>query len=58
MSQPERRTEAQVDAFIDWLGNKDMQDSMMVFMVLMYRNGYFDKADMQELLDQGGKRAE
>lgn len=53
----EKRTEEQVEAFIDWLGNKDIMDSMMVFMVLMYRNGYFDKADMQELLDQGGKSA-
>lgn len=54
----EKRTDEQVDAFIDWLGDKDVQDTMMVFMVLMYRDGYFDKADMQELLDQGGKRAE
>jgi hypothetical protein len=58
MNQPIKRTEEQVEAFIDWLGDKDVQDTMMVFMVLMYRNGYFDKADMQELLDQGGKRAE
>lgn len=54
----QKRTDDQVEAFIDWLGSKDILDSVMAFMVLMYRNGYFDKYDLQELLDQGGKRAE
>lgn len=55
MSCHQKRTDEQVEAFIDWLGSKEIGDTIMAFMVLMYRNGYFDKADLQELLDEGGK---
>lgn len=57
MSTP-KRTEMEIDAFVDWVVTQNVADTIQAFIVLMYANGHFDKADLMAMLEQGGKSAE